>query len=253
MQILDHYKERDQHMVVTDYEKDEADNVYFNIEIRPTNETLGDPALYDVQRTIPLIADASKYYASIIRFNIPNFFVPIHIMPIQDDQGDVNLSEYSVTLEYDGDVQQVFLEYVPSGDFVVPPPPSSNPSGKQTDSPYYWIFEYCKMVFMVNTALSTAFSNLASVPPTISGNPPAPPVMTFNPITNLFNILVQKDYYDKDIGGAGPIKVYLNGKLWTIFNGFCINQVNVSVGGASSISNFSPDGRDWVEQYIVKK
>ena len=239
-------KLQNQYCVLTNHEKDENDNIYFNIEIRPTNETFGDPARYQAQRTIPLINDASKYYCSIIRFNLPNYFVPIHIMPIQENQADPNLSQYSVTLEYNGDVQQVFLDYVSTGDFPTPLPPSSNPNGKQSNSAYYWIFEYCSMTNMINTALETAFNNLATKPATIGANPPSAPIIVFNENNNIFSYVAQSDYYDtvnpSDPNGA--IKVYMNGKLFTILNGFCIKQVNVSVGGASKIENFSPDGRD---------
>lgn len=231
------HKEPEQYSTVTHYEKDEHDNIYFNIEIRSSNDTFGEEAFYDVQRDIPLIHDASQYYASIVRFNVPNFDVPIHVMPIQPNQGDPNLSEYSITLEFNGDVVQEFLIFVPTADFTEPPPPNANPNGLQTVSPYYFIFEYSSMITIINTAFALAFSKLAAPPP---GS--AAPVILYNSVTTLFTILAQKDFYDVKL--ATPIFVYFSGQLWTILNGFANIQVNVSIGGSTNINQFSPDGRD---------
>lgn len=237
------HKTYDQYTKVTHYEKDQSDNVYFNIEIRGPQDSYGTPAIYDVQRTIPIIEDASKYYASIIRFNVPNFFVPIHVMPIQSDQGDANLSQYSITIEFDGDVQHVFLDFDTRGPFPEPIPPNQTSDGKQFSSPYYFMFEYQHMADMINDAFSTAFAALATVPPTIGGDPPAAPVITFEETTNLFSIIAQQDYYEYTRTLPDPIRVYFNGKLFTIFSGFPDLQTNVTFG-ALEPDEFSPSGRD---------
>jgi hypothetical protein len=232
-----------QFISITDYEKDENDNVYFSVEIRSSDQVLGENAIYSAQRTIPIIQEPSNYYASVIRFNIPNFYVPIHVMPIQSNQSDPNLSEYSVTLEYDGDVQQVFLDYDSRNDFQPPIPPSQTSNGLQAISSYYFMYDYQHMADLINFALEIAFGQLASLPPTVGGNQPSAPELVFLETQNqIFSFLCQSDYYDKDL--AKPIILYVNAKLWTILNGFPNEQVNVSVGGSGSINQFSPDGRD---------
>lgn len=227
-----------QFTVVTNYEKDQRDNVYFNIEIRSNKDDLnaGVVARFDAQRTIPILDDASKYYCAIIRFNIPNFFVPIHVMPIQSDQVDPNASNYSITIEFNGDIQHVFLDYDSRGPFLTPPGPSTFPDGKQANVPYYFMFEYQHMVDMINTAFETAF-NALGVPPVGSERP----IMEFDQLNNKFNILAQSDFYDINL--ATPINVYFNIPLDTIISGFAVQQTNVQFG-ASAVDTFSPTGRD---------
>jgi hypothetical protein len=227
--------------IIKSIENDENDNIYVNIEIKnlKDNNISGYPATFFQNRTKSIIDKANEYYCSVIRFTIPNFFVPLHIMPIQSNQANANLSDYSITLEYDGDVQQEYLIYVSSGVIPSPTPPSLNPNGKQSVSPYYFIFEYQSVVNMINTAFLNAFTNLATKP---LGS--EQPIMTYDSLTNKFQILAQSDYYDHTL--ANPIKVYFNEQLQTIINGFPSYFANI---GASSLNTFSPTGRD--EQLLI--
>lgn len=205
----------------------EDDNVYFNIEIRNDTNKFGVPARYSAQRTIPIIDDASKYYCSIVRFNIPNHFVPLLIPSIQLNQANVNLTQYSVTLEYNGDIQQSYLIYTNQTGFSAPTGPIGD---VQPVTLYYFIFDYQHFVDMINTALSNSFSSLSTTPMGSST-----PFLTFNSVTNLFTIYAQSDYYNINL--ATPIKIYLNGKLSNLINGF------PSTNTASS-ETFTNDGRD---------
>jgi hypothetical protein len=234
-------KIQNQFMEVSKYEMDENDNIYFNIEIRSNDDQLGSRANYSAQRTIPIINDASKYYASIIRFNIPNFYVPLHVIPIQPNQSDVNLTEYSITLEYNGDVQQVYLDYVSNIGITPPLPPDQQSNGLQANSIYYFMYEYQQMANFINTAFETAFNNLATKPATVNLIPPSAPIITFNErFDNRFSIVCQKQYYEinnaQDVNG--PIKIYFNGKLWTIINGFSSDDLTTT-------NAFTLDGRDY--------
>lgn len=221
--------------VVRNYEITEYDNIYFDVVIEaPDADITGGRAIYNIDRDIPIINDASKYYASIIRFSIPNFYVPVLIMPIQDNQNNVNLSEFSVTLEANGFVFQQFVIFASANTFTTPIPPSQTPNGKQVNTPYYFVFEYQHLVDLVNIALSDALIGLLALTGPIPGA--AAPVITFNPVTNLFSIVAQESFYNIFTLGT-QIILYFNQPLWILFDGFSAQQHSLS-------SAFSSDGRD---------
>jgi len=88
----------------------------------------------------------------------------------------------------------------------------------------YHVTSYQQFVDMVNTAFASAFGNLAPGAPTAN----EPPVIVFDAKSQLFTIIVQKQYL------ADDLKIYMNAGLdGRFFGGFpsIINSIGVSSDG----------------------
>lgn len=228
--------------------KSKTDNlnvIYYNA-IAPNNKQNFNYAEFDQTRDDNFIDNPSEYYMTVARFELPGHYIPIHIMPIQDNQSDVNLSVYSVTLEYNNTIVQTYLEFYPTDQDAVAP---DDPSDGQDISEYYFIYTYQHMLDMLNTAFETCLAGLGHPASDIVA-----PKFTYSGITQLFTLVVQKDYYDKDV--ALPVNIYMNTKLLFLFQGFFILDYNSQKSVQSQangkdvqfvISNF--DTPDYVGDY----
>ena len=192
-----------------DDEKDlSSDNVYVDIIVRNISDERRINAEYSETRVEAIVDNPSDYYLSLVRWSLPAYNLPLNIMPIQS--GSSTDSEYSVTLEFNGDIQPINIQYI-SRNAVTPTTDQS--------SIYFWMFTYQHMVDLINTALDSAFSALAA-PPIGS----TAPYLIFNPESNLFSLIAQTTFYDLTL--ATPIKIWFNSKLYELFNGLPSNFPN---------------------------
>lgn len=198
----------------------DTSNVYVNIEINSDNTKRTTISGYDVTRTRNIIDKCSDYYLSVIRFTIPSFYVPVLIF--EPEELGSNIGQYSITLEYLGNIRQVKLIYTPWSNNGV----SINPFDRQ----YYYVNSYVHFAEMVNESFLSAFNLLGNTPEGAKA-----PYIVFNPVTKLFTLFAQRDYYDTRTNT--PIKVYFNDKLWSLLYAFPNQRLNQSSG-------FSQDGRD---------
>lgn len=213
--------------------KDNADNVYYNINI---NNTTNSPivAQYTEERTNPILYKPSDYYCSVIRFTIPANSVPIF-----------NFTEltYSVSLEYTTPpplpvttIVRVYLTYL-----------TQNVVNRT------YVYSYQFMVDMINIALGEAYALIidatAGSPPELAVSPA--PFFIYDAKTNLISLMASRFF---EVGYREPInstlvppafqdttiKIWLNGALYTFFNNFDVffNKFN------------NIDGRDF--QILVK-
>lgn len=201
-----------------------SDNVYIDIKVANIGEDKKVPMRFTQMKSEAFLDNPSNYYLSLIRWSVPAFSLPLHIMPIQNNQPDINLSQYSITLETSSDIRQEFLFFTPRTD--AKPPSTAIPT--QRFSEYYWIESYQHMLDMVNQALALAFSKLTGKPIDSSI-----PFMIYDTAEKLFSIVAQLSQYGVSINPlpvppANPssqpsydagIKIWMNYKLYTLFNG----------------------------------
>lgn len=161
-------------------ESKDSDIVYLNVDVinnRTIDLGLGtDPLIrFSETRDTPIINDASKYYFSIIRFqmNGAGRDLPILIPQIQIGQADPDKTVYSVSLSanvaYDiptvgtrtfTSTRQAFVQYVSeSTSAPTPQPPLER---QDLNSKYYFVYTFQHWVDLVNTAIATAYSQLQS-------------------------------------------------------------------------------------------
>lgn len=197
----------------------DPDNIYYN-----ANMFNGSPdqvvANYNESRTSPLLYDPSKYYLSVIRFNIPGASLPIFVAQANPfPNTDPNQLIYAVVLTHnDTSSGPAFLQFQPGCIACQPKIPvfsAQNPRQDPTDS-YYFVFSYQAFLDMINVALATAYTNLPD-----KGATTQPPYMTYDAATDLFSLWAEQTYF----GNADPFDgsntlVWFNRYLYNFFPSF---------------------------------
>lgn len=210
----------------------ENDNIYYNITIPFTPNLEGiSPALYQAQLSQPIVYNPQEYYLAVVRFKISGSDIPIFIAKIQPfPNTNVNNTVYSVAISYNGNFSpQTFIQYVPSDLTLQPSLPltASHPNADKV--PYYFVFNYTDFLFMINTALATAFAAVPGGTPVGS----VAPYFIFDPVAERVSLIAQQAFYDlSDPAILLPIKVYVNTQLF----GF--------IEGIPAIFNGGPNGQD---------
>lgn len=172
-------------------------------------------AIYTEEKVQDILAKASDYQMSVVRFSIPGSSIPIRVMETLGV--DQNTLAYSVTMErvvndVAVDTARTYLQWRPEATNISPPLDYVDSTGINSYQ-YYSLFNYQDFIYMVNDALYTTFNNLTTKPP----NCTAEPYIVFDPKTKLFSLVAQQAYI------ADPnnyINIYMNSKLFFFFNSF---------------------------------
>lgn len=192
----------------------ENDNKYVNISFTKNNNNDATiPLEYNVTKTVPVLENASEYYATVVKFDIPLQSIPITIMPIIPNQANSNLSPLRIGIQDAAGTN--FLQnviYVPQNNFDVP---SQLGSLEQVITPYYFIYSYQHMIEMINTALATAF--------TLSGVAGTAPYFIYTPTTSLFSLIVSSTFNTS----PGP-RVIFNYPVYQFLD--CFNVTGITPG-----------------------
>ena len=219
--------------------RDTPDKVYYDITISNLGlETSAPQPLYfNETRNSPFILNPESYYLSIVRFTLDTNTLPVITPEIQPNQGNLNLTVYSVTLKWTNPVapfqtftQQTFLQYVPQNQSaLVPSPPNSYPTGLQNNNTgYYDVYNYQYFIYLVNATFQTCFNALNAqvvgaglVLPTIHA-----PIMSWDTQGSI--AILNADQAGYDDGSANFIKIYFNGSLFNLFSSFPFIIENLS-------------------------
>jgi len=211
--------------------QDTGDNVYYDVVI--TNlETIDQnpPTLYfNETRNIPFVYDPESYYLSIIRFTLDTPTLPVFIPVIQPNQGNRDLTIYSVTLSYTDPIagdfnQQTFVIFSPQiQDVVIPAPPSQTNDGLQNNQTgYYEILSYQYWIQLINQTFITCFNALTAQVVLAGGTMPTThaPSLSWDTVQNISILTADVAGYDNSL--ANPIEIYMNSALYQIFSSFPI-------------------------------
>jgi hypothetical protein len=218
------------------------EKLYYDVVV--TNlETKNNPPpilYFNETRNNPFIYDPEKYWMSIIRFTIDTPTLPIFIPSIQPYSADLNLTIYSVTLEYTIPqtaitfTQETFVQFIPQDKFAtVPVPPSQTTNGLQNNnSAYYYIYNYQYWIYLVNIAFTTCFNSLAAQ---IAAYNLANATLytlptTYAPLFN-FDTTANIAILTADIAGysTGQISIWLNPSLFQLFSSFPVLVSNLAL------------------------
>ena len=239
-----------------------ADQIYFDLTVTNFQNTDTAPQVfyYNEQRTLPFVNVPEDYYLSILRFTVETSSLPVFIASIQPASQqtqpyDVNLSIYSVTLEYTNpaDPNQIFtaqsyLRWV-AQDLSAPVPQSLGTNGIQTnDNGYYNCYSYSYWTYIVWVAFRSAFGSDGLTPYgttdlSISqqlinagvANPATySPFINWDSTSNTANITGQFAYC---VNQPHPIRMYMNAPLFQLFNSFPARYLGYS--GISKGKNFA--------------
>jgi hypothetical protein len=190
--------------------------------------TTEEPFLrFNETRTNPIIANAGDYYLSIVRFSLDTYNLPNFVCEIQPNQGNKDLSIYSVTLEYDNGAgvitpsNQVFVNWLPQNrNAPNPVPPNQTSTGFQEFTSYYYCFQFQYFLALINSAFQTALASL--VANTGGGASPivnaVSPILTWDVTSNKAILQAETQFYENT--NLAKIRIYCNPPLFSLFNSF---------------------------------
>jgi len=194
------------------------DIFYYNFSISNANvNTSGDNQNTQILadetalNNIPLLDVPEDYYASIVRFSIPGYNIPVAYFIVQTPVVDINKTIYSFTMSYgDFNSNQEFVEFVPSFEapsFAFPP----SPTPLQTFSQYYYIYDYTSIISMWNTTLKSCTASLN----TNAGTSFTAPFFIYDAPTQLISLYTKEGEWD----GVNAPQLWLNYSMLNYFVG----------------------------------
>ena len=207
--------------------KSKANLIYYDIAVSnlQNSSTPPQPFAYQDTRTVPFITNPEDYTMSIIRFTMGSSSLPVFIPQIQPDQGDRDLTIYSVTLRNQGFEVQTFINWNPQEVSVpLPPPPSQTSTKRQfNQNGYYNCYSYTFFIERVYAALVTSFIALDVLVVAAGLVMPSfyPPLISWDPTTNSATMFADTEGYDLNPTVVPhPIEVFMNAPLFSLFNSF---------------------------------
>lgn len=208
-----------------------ADQIYYDVTITNFQSTTTIPPIfyYNDQRTMPFVACPEDYYLSILRFTLETGTLPIFIPTIQPNQGNRNLTIYSVTLEYEflgtNYIAQQFIQWSPQDKSAeIPPPPNATATGIQVNTTgYYNCYSYQWWLALVAQAFQVAFANLDAQVTGAGGVLPSaePPYINWDTSSSSAVLYADVLGYDQNPNILiEQIGIYMNAPLFNLFNSF---------------------------------
>ena len=204
----------------------EADVFYFNGEVLNSSvvdDGLGDPVIkFSDYRLDNIVADASEYHMSIVKWNADiGANLPLFIPIISSG----NTTVYSITMDVKvgggNAIIRQFINYVSESALT---PISTT---QQFNDKYYWIYSYQNWVDCVNTTLQACFTNLQAQMQTFWGNFTTKcPKMMYDSATNKFSLYTDcYGFGDADRTSLGLTRdesffIYFNNNMTNLFKNF---------------------------------
>ena len=213
------------------------EKLYYDIQL--TNlETSGTvpPVLNFIEtRNVPFLYDADKYYMSIIRFSLDTPNLPVFIPTIQLNQPDINLTIYSVSLQWinPSDLTQIytvqtFVQFIPQSKIAPIPPPTSVNGIQYNGGNYYNIYNYQYFIYLINEAFITCYNQLKAL--VVADGLVLPsdyyPVLSWDTQNN--TAILNCDILGYSTIATNYIKIFFNTSLAQLFSSFPVILNSIS-------------------------
>lgn len=200
-----------------------ADNIYFNISISSDfNNAITLPD-YSISSTQTIIQKASEYYLTIVRFNIPAFYIPTLSFVTIPNNPVTGI--YSIHMTYDNDISDE-TNIIANTDHLSSVNTYFNSTSTRTSDNrnIYYLYGYQKFIYWMNQALADCYASLITnytgISPVLAANPD-PPYIKLDSVTKLFTIYFPPIFqHDYDLIGFGNVKLYFNEYLYELFYSF---------------------------------
>ena len=220
---------------------DMPDMVYYNFDIingKTVDEGYDSQptARFNETRDGAIIKDTSKYYFSIVRFSMdgPDKSIPMFIPRIQLNQPNINLTTYQIGFSLDVSFgfgsnsffSEKFIEFEPQNSNAIPP--QAIGETKDFTIPYYFVYNYDWVVYVVNKTFDEIFADLQTqynAWRVSLGQPPAPldtkaPFMKYEPSKERFDLYLDKSGFETDPTADEQLKLYFNSNMYGLFSNF---------------------------------
>ena len=205
-------------------------HVYYDVIISnlSTKDDKPTQASFNQARSTPYLQDPSQYYLSIIRWSLDTYSLPIFVPTMAPNAGidghDANETIYTITLQYGDELVRQPIIFIPQDkDAEVPVAPGLLNGVQQNSGGYYNVYNYAYLIWLVNTALSTCFAELALVAPLPTDKAP---FLTFDPTSKIAIMNCALDGFGVDTAG-GPVDIYFNTNLAGLFSSFPFERSKV--------------------------
>jgi hypothetical protein len=205
------------------------DNIYYDLTITNFQSTVTQPPIfyYNDDRTTAYLDKPEDYELSIIRFVVDCPFAPVFIPSIVPNQGNPDLTIYTITMTWQGFTQVQPVIWVPQDKSILQAsPPNQNVNGLFDNSQgYYNCYSYQFFIYQVTRCMQLCFTNLkAQTGGALTAE--YPPYMTWDTSNDRAVISADTEWYDQNpqnpfIGNI--IKMFFNAPLYSLFNSFPSN------------------------------
>ena len=231
-----------------------ASRLYYDVLASNLNtKSSSNPILtFTETRSKPFIYSPKDYYMSIVRFSIDTCSLPIFIPTIQSNQSDPNLTIYSVSMTYNNQIVQTYINFIPQ-DKSQPQAasPNTTPTGLQIFSEYYYVYNYEYVIYLLNNTLETCFNSLAALTTLPTSNVP---YFKWDPTNNIATLISNQNGFDDT--SDDYISLYMNNALYQLFSSLPmkINSTS-STNGLNyqiSTSNYGNANTENVSNYTAQ-
>ena len=199
--------------------------IYYDVctrNMQQSNSDFSPQLAFSESRVIPLLNCCNDYKMSIIRFELDTFSLPVFIPQIQLNQSDPNLMIQSLTLVYDNGsgttyTTQQYLNWTPQ-DLTqsIPLGPNQKSNGLQTDSLYYYCYNFGHFIKILNNALSAAYLVLRGAVVDGSLKYVEIPYFTWNDQSQTASLYARNSMFN--ITAYPQIRIYFNRGLYAMLN-----------------------------------
>ena len=201
----------------------ENENIYVDllltnsVQSQPNNRVAVD---FFLNQSQPILRDTTGYKLSVIRFSLNTETLPIFIPQMSDEDTTI----YSVTMEYNGNFYQHYMEFLPQ-----------NVSPIQADEKYY-IYSYQYVIYLFNKMLNECLVELndISATPTV-----IPPKMYFDVNSQLCGMRLDSTFYG--FNETNKINIYMNTQLYALLSTLPASIVHLANGRDFQINNLISD------------
>jgi len=205
------------------------EKLYYDIQLTNLeNNGLTPPVLNFIEtRNIPFLYEPDQYYMSIIRFSLDTPNLPVFIPTIQLNQPDINLTIYTVSLQWINplDITQVFTSsspviYIPQSKIASIPPAPSITGLQYNGGNYYNVYNYQYFIYLINEAFITCFNQLNTI--VVDAGLVLPtayyPVLSWDTSNN--TAILNCDVLGYSTISNNYIKIFFNTSLAQLFSSF---------------------------------
>ena len=216
----------------------DPDYIYYDMQYNNYQSTSIEPSQLEFKETrnIPLINNPNDYSLAITRFQLDTPSLPSYIAAIQPNQSNPNLMIHSINLSYwngsaETTIPPTYLIWQPFHKEVpVPPAPSINSNGFQSNSVYYYGYSFHNVALIINTALATALTALK-----VATGGGASPInlatnifIYFDKETKCFVLVGDNAFYNCSSIATPHIRLYFNRPLYGLLSSFFAYRYSIT-------------------------
>ncbi len=221
--------------------KEGTDYIYYDMSVlnRQTTSSYSNLQLrFQDSRSSSILDNPEDYKLSVTKFQLDTTSLPVFECNIVPNQGDRDLSIYSLTLQFfedDSDPNANFyvtqpenIRWIPvNQDVALPPPPTLTGNGYQADSEYYYSLNFEHIIRLINTAFKEAMIKLIAMD-ALNAYPnlqaAETPFMAWNNSNQTATIYTDPNIFDQN--NTQNIKIFFNRALYGLFSSFPVIQMS---------------------------